>query len=163
MDGATDRIKRQTPNNQAYQGRNATMKSISRLTALLVLFALFLSACGGTATPPPATVPTAAPAAAEAPTAAPAAAEPTAAPAAAEPTATSAPAEPTAPPAAPASGDKTKITYWFDPPEQGTSCFVDTVIAKFNEQSKTVEVDAISTPNAWDATRTAMAGGAGPD
>ena len=38
------------------------MKSISRLTALLVLFALFLSACGGTATPPPATVPTAAPA-----------------------------------------------------------------------------------------------------
>jgi hypothetical protein len=27
------------------------MKSISRLTALLVLFALFLSACGGAAAP----------------------------------------------------------------------------------------------------------------
>jgi raffinose/stachyose/melibiose transport system substrate-binding protein len=124
------------------------MKSISRLTALLVLFALFLSACGG-ATP------------AAAPTAAPAADQPTAAPTAAD--ATTAPAAvATAGPAA-ASGERTKITYWFNPPEQGTSCFVDTVIAKFNEQSKTVEVEAISTPNAWDATRTAIAGGAGPD
>ena len=59
------------------------MKSISRLTALLVLFTLFLSACGGAAAPPAAT-PTAAPAAAEA-TAAPAAAEATAAPAAEAP------------------------------------------------------------------------------
>src|SRR5262249_5317902 len=58
------------------------MKSISRLTALLVLFGLFLSACGGAAAPP-----------AAAPTAAPAAAEPTAAPAAA-PEATAAPAAP---------------------------------------------------------------------
>jgi raffinose/stachyose/melibiose transport system substrate-binding protein len=123
------------------------MKSISRLTALLVLFALFLSACGGAA--PPAAAPTAAPSAAEA-TAAP---DASAAPAADAATA----------PAAPASGDKTKITYWFNPPEQGTSCFVDTVITKFNEQSKTVEVEAISTPNAWDAARTAIAGGAGPD
>jgi raffinose/stachyose/melibiose transport system substrate-binding protein len=134
------------------------MKSISRLTALLVLFALFLSACGGTAAPP-ATVPTTAPAA-DAPTAA--AADATAAPAAAAES-TAAPADATAAPAAATSGDKTKITYWFNPPEQGTSCFVDTVIAKFNEQSKAVEVEAISTPNAWDAARTAIAGGAGPD
>jgi raffinose/stachyose/melibiose transport system substrate-binding protein len=130
------------------------MKSISRLTALLLLFALLLSACGGTAAPP-VTAPTAAPAA-EAATAAPAAApEATAVPAAAEPSA--------APAQAPATQERTKITFWFNPPEQGTDCFVDTVIAKFNEQSKTVEVEAISTPNAWDATRTAIAGGAGPD
>jgi raffinose/stachyose/melibiose transport system substrate-binding protein len=113
------------------------MKSISRLTALLVLFALFLSACGGAA---PATPP----------------AEPTAGAAAA-------PAQAAEPTAAPAAQERTKITYWFNPPEQGTSCFVDTVITSFNEQSKTVEVEAISTPNAWDAARTAIAGGAGPD
>jgi raffinose/stachyose/melibiose transport system substrate-binding protein len=139
------------------------MKSISRLIALLVSLALLLSACGGTATPP-ATAPTAAPAAADA-TAAPAAApEATAAPAAAEATAApAAAADATTAPAPAAGGERTKITYWFPPPEQGTDCFVDTVIAKFNEQSKTVEIEAISTPNAWDATRTAIAGGAGPD
>jgi raffinose/stachyose/melibiose transport system substrate-binding protein len=37
------------------------------------------------------------------------------------------------------------------------------VIKPFNAQSTSVEVDAVSTPNAWDATRTAIAGGAGPD
>ncbi len=136
------------------------MKSISRLTALLVLFALLLSACGGT-TAPPASAPTAAPAA-DAPTAAVAAADAPTAPATAA-DATAAPAAATAAPAAAASGERTKISYWFNPPENGTSCFVDTVITKFNEQSKTVEVDAISTPNAWDAARTAIAGGAGPD
>jgi raffinose/stachyose/melibiose transport system substrate-binding protein len=133
------------------------MNSISRLTALLVLFALFLGACGGSApTTPAATEPTAAPAQAAEPTAASAQApEPTAAPAGA--------AEPTAAPAPAADGERTKITYWFSPPEQGTSCFVDTVITAFNKESKTVEVDAVSTPNAWDAARTAIAGGAGPD
>jgi raffinose/stachyose/melibiose transport system substrate-binding protein len=40
---------------------------------------------------------------------------------------------------------------------------VDNVINPFNAQSTSVEVDAVSTPNAWDATRTAIAGGAGPD
>src|SRR5262245_40560839 len=93
------------------------MKSISRLTALLVLFGLFLSACGGAAAPP-AAAPTAAPAAAE-PTAAPAAApEATAAPAAA-PEATAAPAAaPTAAPAGAASGEKIKITWWTENAEQ---------------------------------------------
>ncbi|MFL5805754.1 MAG: peptide ABC transporter substrate-binding protein [Roseiflexaceae bacterium] len=71
------------------------------IALLLVMLALVLSACGGTA-PTPASPPTSAPAAAQ-PTAAPAAAQPTSAPAA-EPTAAPA-AEPTAVPAAePAAG-----------------------------------------------------------
>src|SRR5262245_7314079 len=128
---------------------NATMKAISRSIALLVLIALFLGACGGAAPSTPPAEATAAPAQASEPTAAPAqASEPTAAP---------------AQPAEPAAQERTKITYWFAPPEQGTSCFVETAITKFNEQSKTVEVEAVSTPNAWDAARTAIAGGAGPD
>src|SRR6266511_2864425 len=116
-------IERQTPNDQAYQGRNATMKSISRLTALLVLFALFLSACGGAAAPP-----------AAAPTAAPAAEAATAAPAAAP--------EATAAPAPAASGDKTKITWWTENAEEPLQQalkrdFVDT----FNAAHPTMELE----------------------
>jgi len=67
--------------------------------------------------------------------------------------------------AAPAAGDKVTITFWFNPPEGGTgaSCLVETVIEPFNEQSATIFVEAVAQPNAWDATRTALAGGAGPD
>jgi raffinose/stachyose/melibiose transport system substrate-binding protein len=64
-----------------------------------------------------------------------------------------------------AGGEKATITLWFNPPEGGTgaSCFVETVVNPFNEQSQTVFVEAVAQPNAWDATRTALAGGAGPD
>ena len=67
--------------------------------------------------------------------------------------------------AAPAKVEKQKLTFWFNPPSGGesTSCFVDTVVTPFNEQSDTVFIDAVAQPNAWDATRTAIAGGAGPD
>jgi raffinose/stachyose/melibiose transport system substrate-binding protein len=115
------------------------MRGVRFLAALCFLFMLILTACGGTS---PTTAPTApqAPAASEA-------------------------AQPSAPPQAPAAsaGERTKITYWYNPPDQGTSCMVDNIITPFNSQSTTVEVDAVSTPTAWDATRTAMAGGAGPD
>ncbi|HWQ12534.1 MAG TPA: extracellular solute-binding protein [Roseiflexaceae bacterium] len=113
-----------------------------RFSTLVALVALVLAACGGT---PTATPPTSAPAA-----------EPTAAPAVA----------PTAAPAAgqPATGEKATVTFWFQPSEgSDTNCFLDTVITPFNEQSSNVMVEAVSQPNVWDATRTAIAGGSGPD
>jgi raffinose/stachyose/melibiose transport system substrate-binding protein len=121
------------------------MKLKPSLTALLVLSLLMLSGCG---TPPATTT-----------------AQPPATSAAAE-----APAEPS-PAMSPASqpagtnGEKTKISYWFSPPEGGeaTTCFVETAVTSFNAQSATVEVEAVPQPKAWDATRTALAGQAGPD
>ncbi len=136
-----------------------------RMTTLLILVTLILSACGG------------APAAQSGATSAPAA-EPAAVTAAAdaggEETQAAAPAQTpaasgaatTAPDAAPATaGDKTTVTYWYNPPDEGeqANCFVEQVINKFNETNANVTVDAVPQPNAWDATRTALAGGAGPD
>ncbi len=154
------------------------MKAQGRLLALFTLLTLVLSACGGApaaepagATSAPAAEPagaTSAPAAEPAgATAAPASSgEQTEAPAAPAQTAAEAPAATSAPEAAPASGgEKTTITYWFDPPEEGeaANCFVEGVISKFNQTSKNVTVEAVPQPNSWDATRTALAGGAGPD
>jgi len=121
------------------------MKSISRLTALLVLFALFLSACGGAAAPP-AAAPTAAPAAAPEATAAPAAAEPTAAPAPA------------------AGGDKIKITWWTENAEQPLQDalkrdFVDT----FNAAHPNMELEITFKDQLDQVLRTAIQGGAAPD
>src|SRR6185503_2986678 len=61
--------------------------------------------------------------------------------------------------------DKIKISFWFNPPEgsMGPTCVIDNGIKIFNETSKTIQVDAVAQPNTWDATRTALAGGAGPD
>lgn len=61
--------------------------------------------------------------------------------------------------------EKQKISYWFNPPEGGetANCWVETVITPFNESNDHIMVDAVAQPNAWDATRTAMAGGGGPD
>jgi raffinose/stachyose/melibiose transport system substrate-binding protein len=66
-------------------------------------------------------------------------------------------------PAAPA--EKTKVTLWTDPPGGGeaATCFSQTVVDPFNEQSDTVLVEVVYQPEAWDAIRTALAGGAGPD
>lgn len=71
---------------------------------------------------------------------------------------------------APAGGDaatagKTTITYWFDPPSGGevADCEVETAINAFNENNEKIFVEAVAQPNAWDATRTAIAGGGGPD
>ena len=76
-------------------------------------------------------------------------------------------------PAAPASSgeagaapaEKTKISLWYNPPQGGDTavCWLDTSVNAFNEQSKTITIEAVAQPNAWDATRTAIAGGGGPD
>ncbi|GIV80645.1 MAG: ABC transporter substrate-binding protein [Litorilinea sp.] len=64
-----------------------------------------------------------------------------------------------------AAAAKTTISFWFNPPSGGTgaSCMVETAIEPFNAQSETVFVDAVAQPEAWNATRTALAGGGGPD
>src|SRR5688572_6698580 len=127
------------------------MKAKVRLTALVALLALVMSACGSAPASPGAASSTAPATAAEEP------AQATEAPAqtAAEATEAAAPAEPAA------GGDKAKVTFWFDPPEEGeaASCFVETAINGFNQQSQSAEVEAVPQPEAWDATRTALAGG----
>lgn len=72
--------------------------------------------------------------------------------------------------AAPAEGSaaapaKQKIAYWFNPPEGGAAanCMVETAINPFNASNDHIMVEAVAQPNAWDATRTAIAGGGGPD
>lgn len=125
------------------------MRAIGRLTALFTSIALLASACGST----PATPNSAASASAGAGAQTSGSASP----------AGSSPAQSSTAPAA-AGGTKTKIAMWADPPETGTTnCFAETVVKPFNAQSKTVQVDFVEQANSWDATRTAISGGAGPD
>jgi raffinose/stachyose/melibiose transport system substrate-binding protein len=115
------------------------MPSLARRFTLLLLAAALLAARGG----------------------APSASSPTAAPSGEQPTAAPAAEQPAAPAAA---GEKATVSFWFQPAEgSDTSCFLDTVITPFNEQSDTIMIEAVSQPNVWDATRTAIAGGSGPD
>lgn len=61
--------------------------------------------------------------------------------------------------------DKASITMWFDTtggPETA-DCVIEQAIDTFNAESQTAEVVATRQANSWDATRTALAGGAGPD
>jgi len=64
-----------------------------------------------------------------------------------------------------AEPEKVTIEYWFDPPTggEGATCLVTTAVDPFNEASETIFVNAVSNPDTWNATRTAIAGGAGPD
>ncbi len=125
------------------------------MATLLILTMLILSACGGT------------PAAQSGATTAPATGdEQTQATTAPEQSPAATVAATIAPDAAPAaSGEKTTITYWFNPPDEGeqANCFVERVVNAFNENNENVTVDAVPQPNSWDATRTALAGGGGPD
>jgi raffinose/stachyose/melibiose transport system substrate-binding protein len=59
----------------------------------------------------------------------------------------------------------TTISFWYEPPEGGdaAACVITTVIDPFNALNNGIHVDAVSHPQAWDATRTAIAGGGGPD
>lgn len=68
-----------------------------------------------------------------------------------------------APAAAPA--EKSIVTYWYDPSfnAEQTACFVKEVVDTFNAQSKLATVETTAQANNWDATRTALAGGGGPD
>lgn len=64
-----------------------------------------------------------------------------------------------------AAAEKTTISFWYQPPAGGeaVSCLVATAIDPFNAASDSIFVEAVAQPNAWDATRTAIAGGGGPD
>jgi raffinose/stachyose/melibiose transport system substrate-binding protein len=67
--------------------------------------------------------------------------------------------EPTQPPA-----EKVKITLYFTPDEGSqSSCWNDTGFVPFNDQSDTVILESVPQMDAWNTTRTALAGGAGPD
>jgi raffinose/stachyose/melibiose transport system substrate-binding protein len=57
------------------------------------------------------------------------------------------------------------IAFWFDPPTGGETadCVVETVIDPFNALNNGIFVEAVAQPNMWDSTRTAVAGGGGPD
>jgi raffinose/stachyose/melibiose transport system substrate-binding protein len=61
--------------------------------------------------------------------------------------------------------DKTPITMWFDATggAETAICIAEQAIDTFNDQSDSVEVIATNQANNWDATRTAVAGGGGPD
>ncbi len=60
--------------------------------------------------------------------------------------------------------DKPTITMWFDTTggAEVAECIVNSVINPFNDQGS-VRVEATLQANNWDATRTALAGGGGPD
>jgi raffinose/stachyose/melibiose transport system substrate-binding protein len=129
------------------------MKVNGRRTTLFILIALVLSACGGASAPQTqgGTTQGATASAGEANTGA-----------TASTGAAGAEAQPSAAPAA--GGEKVKIALWTDPPDAGSAnCFGEAAVKPFNAQSSTIEVDITEQPNSWDATRTAIAGGAGPD
>ena len=86
----------------------------------------------------------------------------------ATPAPTEAPAATEAPPTevpTVAPPEKATVTLWTDPPGGGeaATCFAQTVVDPFNEQSDTVFVEVTYQPDAWQSIRTALAGGAGPD
>lgn len=64
----------------------------------------------------------------------------------------------------PAAAQDGKLTLWYDTVggAETAECIVANAIDPFNAQGG-VQVEATLQPNNWDATRTALAGGAGPD
>jgi len=115
------------------------MKVVYRLLSVLVLFTMILAACT------PAATPTSAP-------------EPGGQ---TEPTEATA-AEPTQPPAASPS----TVSIWVDSFGDGSTaqCMIDEGVTTFNEtNTDQITVEAIAQPNNWDAVRTAVSGGGGPD
>lgn len=157
------------------------MKSWDRSIGLMLVVLMLLAACGQTAAPSTGSGAAGATAATggEATSAAGAASTASNAPAASAPAtegasetgavattestpAAGAAATEAAAPAA--SGEKAKIAMWSNPPESGQqNCYLETVVKPFNAQSKIATIDFVEQPNSWDATRTAISGGAGPD
>jgi len=117
------------------------MKNINRLGILLVLVALLLSSCTPAATPAPANSESNQPEVA----------------AEEKPAESNAPAEP--------AGEKPVITMWVDTGGDATvsQCLIDKVIGNFNAKDNSFIVEGQPQANAWDAIRTAVAGGGGPD
>lgn len=62
----------------------------------------------------------------------------------------------------PAAPEKAKVTWWYED-EEVTRCVADIVVPTFNEQSDTAEVEVVLQAEQWNVTRTALAGGGGPD
>jgi raffinose/stachyose/melibiose transport system substrate-binding protein len=120
-------------------------KTLYGLLSLIIILATLLAACAPAAAPAPA-----APAATDAPKAASA-------------PATEAP-KPTEPPAAPAA-QPVKLTMWFDPggDAKQAKCMMDNVVGPWNQNNPGIQMEASLQANAWDATRTAVTGGGGPD
>lgn len=130
------------------------MKAVYRFTVVFVLFALLLASCAPAATTVPAE-PTQAEAAQGAETAPTEVteAEPTKAPEAEQPAA-EAPAEPVT------------ISMWVESFGDGTTadCIVEQGVTAYNESNTSgITVEAVVQPNNWDAVRTAVSGGGGPD
>jgi raffinose/stachyose/melibiose transport system substrate-binding protein len=75
----------------------------------------------------------------------------------------SAPAMPSA--QAPAATEPATVTLWLDSTGGGTmsNFIIDEIVAEFNETHPDIQVRATLQANGWDAVRTALAGGAGPD
>ncbi|MBL8129343.1 MAG: extracellular solute-binding protein [Chloroflexia bacterium] len=61
--------------------------------------------------------------------------------------------------------DNVELTMWLDTTggSEGAECVQANAIDVFNAQGNGITVNATMQANAWDATRTAIAGGAGPD
>lgn len=61
--------------------------------------------------------------------------------------------------------DKAQVSMWFDTTggAETANCIIEQAVDTFNEQSETAEVTATLQANSWDATRTSLAGGGGPD
>jgi raffinose/stachyose/melibiose transport system substrate-binding protein len=128
-------------------------KAFFSALSLILILATLLGACA------PASTPTAAPAAPAAP-AVQAPAPATAAPQPAAAKSTDAPAAPAAPVAEPV-----KLTMWFDTGGNAdqAKCMVDNIVGNWNQKNPGIQMDGSLQANAWDATRTAVAGGGGPD
>jgi len=64
-----------------------------------------------------------------------------------------------------AAQDKTPVTWWFDTTSgsETAECYIANAVDPFNEQSETIVVEPSLGANRWQATQTALAGGAGPD
>jgi raffinose/stachyose/melibiose transport system substrate-binding protein len=128
-------------------------KRILTILSLVLIVATILSACGGTATPSPA-------AQTEAP------AEPEAAPVESKTEAPAAPEEPAVteelPQTEQPAAEKTVVTFWLDGNDLAP-VIQKNIVDPFNAQSKTTFVEVTVQANRWDAMRTALAGGAGPD
>jgi raffinose/stachyose/melibiose transport system substrate-binding protein len=75
------------------------------------------------------------------------------------------PVAPGAPGAAETS-DEIRLTYWFGVGSGGTEgieCIIANVIDPYNAQADGILVEPVLLADAWNATRTAVAGGGGPD
>ncbi|HET8522814.1 MAG TPA: extracellular solute-binding protein [Thermomicrobiales bacterium] len=75
------------------------------------------------------------------------------------------PAAALARPALASAQDKANIAMWFDTTggAETANCIIATAVDPFNKQGNGITVKATRQANGWEATKTALAGGGGPD